>query len=315
MKKIFFLTILSALVIVFSFGKLSAQVTIGADVTAKSFSVLELYGQYKTGVFGGLRLPQLSTADRNTLTGLTSDAIGLMILNTDNNCVEYWNGTKWVSLCDGGTGSGTTPGGGDPGTWNGIECGAYIAPGVWKKFMCRNLGADPNADPITPSAGLNGDYYNWGSKTPAATWDAIIIPTPWTTPAGWYGNNSNAEDAKVKSFYDPCPAGYRIPTYAEWEGVFNATLNPRTIIGDMTSADGPDRWSGILFGDKLFLPTAGLIHYDTGALDYRGRYGGYWGSRVSNETSGFGIEFTSTYTLMGYSYRTYGKSIRCIAID
>jgi len=67
MKKIFSLTILSVLLMVFSFGKLNAQVTIGADVEPQPFSVLELMGQYETGVFGGLRLPQLSSGQRDAL--------------------------------------------------------------------------------------------------------------------------------------------------------------------------------------------------------------------------------------------------------
>jgi len=316
MKKIFFLSILSAFFLVFFVGKLSAQVTIGADVAPKPFSVLELMGQYETGVFGGLRLPQLTTAQRDAITGLSApEAKGLTIFNTTTNCIEFWNGTEWKSLCDSGTGGGGTgPGGGttgDPGTWNGIECGAYIAPGVWKKFMCRNLGADPNADPITPSAGLNGDYYQWGGKTPAGTRDAIN--EPWinivTDLVGWYGNNTTDQDAKVKSFYDPCPAGYRIPTYVEWEGVFNN--NTKTNIGDMSTSD-PGNWSGCMFGDKLFLPAAGC-RFNSGELEYRGRSGIYWSSRMYNAAMAYELSFNSTSAGSYNSFRDEGLSIRCIA--
>ena len=311
MKKTYLLTILSVLFVVFSFGKLSAQVTIGADVAPKPFSVLELMGQYEAGVFGGLRLPQLSTTQRDAITGLTSpEAQGLTIFNTTTKCIEFWNGTEWKSLCDGGTGGGGTSS--DPGVWNGIECGAYIAPGVWKKFMCRNLGANPYSDPFTPSADLNGDYYQWGSKDPAGTRDAIIGTWSNFAPAGWYGDNSTATDAKVKSAYDPCPAGYRVPTHAEWVGVF--ANNTRTNMPTPPWSSGDNSWTGSMFGDKLFLSAAGIRDNSDGTLlDYRGLNGYYWSSRMSATMVAYCTNFFGTGQNMSSDLRTGGLSIRCIA--
>jgi uncharacterized protein (TIGR02145 family) len=102
MKNTSVLRILILLPLFFCLEKLEAQVTIGANMAPQPFSVLELIAKYKSSpdAYGGLRLPQLSTAQRNTITGLSSaDAYGLMIYNTDNNCTEYWNRIKWVSLC------------------------------------------------------------------------------------------------------------------------------------------------------------------------------------------------------------------------
>jgi len=101
MKKSFTLRILILFLLLFGFAKVKAQVTIGSDAPPKPHSVLELYGEYKTGIFGGLRLPQLSTLERESLTGLDlPESFGLMIYNTDSNCVEYWNNHIWVSFCD-----------------------------------------------------------------------------------------------------------------------------------------------------------------------------------------------------------------------
>ena len=95
------------LTMLFSVAKMNAQVTIGADVEPKPFSILELYARYDTDTdtYGGLRLPQVTTAQRNGLfvgfTGDPKEREGLLIYNLDNHCIEYWNDTKWVSLCTG----------------------------------------------------------------------------------------------------------------------------------------------------------------------------------------------------------------------
>jgi hypothetical protein len=81
-------------------ASLNAQVTIGADKIPESFSVLELISNDTTG----LRLPQMTTVQRNAVSaanGANLLAKGLVIYNTTNDCVEYWNGTHWISLCEG----------------------------------------------------------------------------------------------------------------------------------------------------------------------------------------------------------------------
>ena len=101
MKKLFSKTLI-LLPLLFGTAKLGAQVSIGADKAPQSFSVLELVAQYKAGTVGGLLLPQLSTDERESITGLSDpEAFGLTIYNTDYNCVEFWNSIKWVSFCEG----------------------------------------------------------------------------------------------------------------------------------------------------------------------------------------------------------------------
>ncbi|NDV45978.1 hypothetical protein D0T49_02850 [Paludibacter sp. 221] len=76
----------------------NAQVTIGADKAPETFSALEV-----VSTTGGLRLPQLTTDQRNALSVSGKDlAKGLTIYNTTTNCTDTWNGTVWVSDCSGG---------------------------------------------------------------------------------------------------------------------------------------------------------------------------------------------------------------------
>ncbi len=73
-----------------------AQMTIGGKKEPEAFSVLELLNK------GGLRLPQMTTAERNAFAVKNNDkGNGLTIYNKTTDCVEYWNKTRWVSLCEG----------------------------------------------------------------------------------------------------------------------------------------------------------------------------------------------------------------------
>jgi len=82
---------------------MKAQVNVGKDSISHSFSVLEVTAEKQKG---GLRLPQLTTAQRDALAlkslsnPADSLAKGLTIFNTTTGCLEYWNGTVWVSHCN-----------------------------------------------------------------------------------------------------------------------------------------------------------------------------------------------------------------------
>ncbi|KOP37360.1 hypothetical protein DBB36_00035 [Flavobacterium sp. WLB] len=86
---------LALLAILFTVN-MEAQMTIGGKKEPEAFSVLELLNK------GGLRLPQMTTAQRNdfAVKGKVAGE-GLTIYNIDTKCVEYWNATRWVSLCEG----------------------------------------------------------------------------------------------------------------------------------------------------------------------------------------------------------------------
>jgi formylglycine-generating enzyme required for sulfatase activity len=94
MKKAFFI-LLSALYLC-AVNRATAQVIIGSTVDPQSFSILEL----ESAGSRGMRLPQMTTAQRDALT-LTGNAAaqGLQIFNTKTRCVETWNGTKWIQVC------------------------------------------------------------------------------------------------------------------------------------------------------------------------------------------------------------------------
>ena len=80
----------------------AAQVTIGSGSPPSSFSLLDLDASIHPL---GLHLPRLGEAERDALVNSGDEILarGLMIFNTDNNCLEFWNGRRWVSLCESDT--------------------------------------------------------------------------------------------------------------------------------------------------------------------------------------------------------------------
>lgn len=75
-----------------------AQVVIGADKSPESFSILEI-----ESTKGGVRLPRIPETDKvamaASLTG-NDKSKGIVIYNSTNNVIEFWDGDEWVVLSD-----------------------------------------------------------------------------------------------------------------------------------------------------------------------------------------------------------------------
>jgi uncharacterized protein (TIGR02145 family) len=207
-----------------------------------------------------------------------------------------------------------------------VTCGAYVAPGVWKEFDCYNLaaiGKTTNDVPFTPSWRLIGGYWQWGRKGP--------------DPSQWYDTNTSnfahgptgpgvqeANDGDItgwdqtyvpdgswsdseKTTNDPCPAGYRIPTKSQWDGVLGNNIQ-RTV--GTWDSDNTNYSSARFFGDDLMLPAAGNRYNNSGTLYYRGYYGYYWSS---SSNYAWYLHFNSWYAATKSFYRRSGFSVRYVA--
>jgi uncharacterized protein (TIGR02145 family) len=190
-------------------------------------------------------------------------------------------------------------------------CRAKVNATDYKNFMCYNLGAaNTSADPFTPSWEINGGYWQWGRSAEAAAGPTAADPkdgvvSGWNTTGA--ANGSWADGSKTAN--DPCPAGYRIPTKAQWDEV--RANNTRTNLGTFNSS-ATNYGAGVKFGTQLMLPAAGL-RYDDGALYYRGSDGFYWSSTESGNSDAWNMFFGSSGAFTGTNPRTFGVSVRCVA--
>jgi uncharacterized protein (TIGR02145 family) len=179
-------------------------------------------------------------------------------------------------------------------------------------WMDRNLGATRVSTSQIDAQGY-GDLYQWGrgkdghqlrtssttsnQSTSDIAGNALFITNPgntiysdWITPKNdnlWQG---------VNGINNPCPAGFRIPTQAEWEAEIQ-TWSSRNATG--------------AFASILKLPPAGKRQYD-GVLSTDNVSAYYWTSNIS-QTQVFSMNFTSSgaYTTNAYP-RVNGYSCRCI---
>ena len=124
--------------------------------------------------------------------------------------------------------------------------------------------------------------------------------------------NSGSESAPVKTEYDPCPEGWRVPTYAELDELSNNYSSWTTAdngqIGRWFS--GPNSYTATV--PQVFFPAAGDRSYYDGNAYYRGDSSRYWSSRPNN-ASAKTLSFSSISSVyMGSGSRANGYSVRCV---
>jgi uncharacterized protein (TIGR02145 family) len=222
-------------------------------------------------------------------------------------------------------------------TYNGKEVtyGIIISSVTGRKWLDRNLGAAQSATAYDDYKAY-GDLFQWGrpadghqlinwtssvsatplngSSTILATSDIpghsnFIIP-PFAFPLDW--RNDNNRNRWVTSAQGPCPAGWHVPTIAEWLAEVSKTKGGTAITGGMT-----DRNSGynIL---KLTINAVRLVDGPGSVNFYSAGWtaGYYWSSTDRLNWDGYtdvdDFEVGGDYVQQMNFNKSSGLCVRCI---
>ena len=132
--------------------------------------------------------------------------------------------------------------------------------------------------------------------------------------------NSGTNEYPKKNSYDPCPNGWRVPTYEELCTLAITHSDIVTLDRGLKGMyfSGPYNCSEI--ANRIFLPASGYRYYRDGGLYNVGNFGRYWSSTPfytslsSTSYSAYYLYFYSDGSVYSSSNtsRTHGCSVRCL---
>ena len=197
-------------------------------------------------------------------------------------------------------------------------------------FMDRNLGA--TSATATDGKKTYGLYYQFGRKDPftgdieryningtsigktaiesgkvsfakavqnPATFNTII--GDWVSPNNYTDKNWNdIVESTGKTFFDPCPEGWRLPTKDEF-----SSFSADSFVWDSTN-------SGRKFNTNWF-PASGYRSNSDGSMNYVGSYGNNWSASHGSANYSYCLSFySSNVNPSNGGNRANGFSVRCV---
>jgi uncharacterized protein (TIGR02145 family) len=206
-----------------------------------------------------------------------------------------------------------------------------IHPSGWLTFQCHNLGADYDIRSDADLAGISntnfreyhGDWYRFGAST--ASLVNTLANDSYSNSTEWNAKTLQDNNEDWIAANDPCPAGWRLPTDAEWAAVKDNNSYQRYVNGVPTTTGWvannnpyPDDgyYDVMKIGDYLYLPAAGYRDIVSGELYYRGEVGWYWSSsKYYDKTLARCLSFETNVFLTTNSRKEDGFTVRCVSAE
>ena len=235
---------------------------------------------------------------------------------TSANDVHIWSWHIWVTdgyypyVTANNKPNSETP---DATVWMPYNLGAFYANAAGTSSSIAPTNVQQRLD-------ARGLYYQWGRKDPTpmiaggvyaaanllSAADVIAHPRTFATNT-FYGTlqgNTAANDSwgnnGAKSFFDPCPPGYRVPGATIWKVASGWTLTPSSGGTHATQGD--------------YYPYAGFRTADTGTLVNIWFTGNVWSATAHSASSGYWLNLPNSGSVsMSVGDRSSGGSVRCVS--
>ncbi len=199
--------------------------------------------------------------------------------------------------------------------WAPVNCGYHATDYKWGKLYQwgRKYGQGYDGDASTPEIAEGGVSLQGGQseKNKNVFYTCPEYPYDWLYSQDGTLWNSGTEESPVKTEYDPCPEGWRVPTYTELselhENRSSWTTNDVGQKGYWFS--GPSPYLSDIA--QVFFPAAGNRYDDSGKARSRGSFGRYWSSSPYNNDAHH-LTFSSGSALVSFCCRAPGYSVRCV---
>lgn len=296
--------------------QLQAQVKVGNNASSvHSSAAFEVESTDR-----GFLPPRLTTAERDAIS---SPAEGLTVYNITNKALEFFDGTNWISAIDGSVVT-------SPFASGYVHCGTATVINevtnsvTGKIWMDRNLGSSRIATSTTDAQSY-GSLFQWGrgadghqcvhrfsgdgvtTSSTTSTLSSVDQPgnaffiTTSNPPDNWRDPQNTNLWQGVNGINNPCPAGFRVPTEAEWDTERQSwTQAP---ISSTNNASGA-------FASPLKLIRAGF-RISSGIVVQQGAIATYSSSTIVGTDVKY-LDFDGNNAQIGSFYPSAGLSVRCI---
>ena len=128
----------------------------------------------------------------------------------------------------------------------------------------------------------------------------------------WDANNTTTGQIKtktVKTIYDPCPAGFCVPTSDLWY-MMSGNSGGSSSSGSWDSTNYGRLWTSNT--PNVYFPASGLRYDDNGSLGNVGSRGYYWSASPYSSGYGHYLYFYSSYWDWNGNFRAYGFPVRAV---